>query len=96
MFNPATGEFTAPIDGLYVASITLKQQSDGCASLGVVHKSNNDVKCLGVVETEEISASSSKTFFFWMIRGDKLYSFRHYATADKWQCSYFSCFLLSV
>ncbi|XP_059176231.1 alpha-latrocrustotoxin-Lt1a-like [Physella acuta] len=85
VFNPARGEFTAPINGLYVASITLKQQNNGIAWLGVVHKSNNKAKCLGVVGTERPGESSSKTFVVWMAKGDVLYSFKRKFCDDEWQ-----------
>ncbi|XP_059178332.1 uncharacterized protein LOC131957615 [Physella acuta] len=57
-FDPKTGEFTAPVDGLYKASLRIKQTGDRAVQGCVGHKSGGVESWLSVVWTQEKSLMS--------------------------------------
>ncbi|XP_059178348.1 uncharacterized protein LOC131957633 [Physella acuta] len=93
-FYPNTGEFIAPVDGLYKASLTIKQTGDGTVRAGVGHRSGRVVSWLGDVCTQDKSVETSRTFEFHMKTGDVLF-----IQNLKWptiKCTHFSCFLVDI
>ncbi|XP_059178322.1 putative leucine-rich repeat-containing protein DDB_G0290503 [Physella acuta] len=91
-FDPNTGVFTAPVDGLYKASLTIKQTGDRDIGATIYYKSGAVPSRLGAVCTKG-KVEDSETFEVRMKTGDILYS------ATGWkdlECSHFSCSLLDV
>lgn len=92
-FNRITGEFTAPVDGLYIASLTVVQKRCCPVAACIGHKSGQDTVNLGSVETKDLFEEASRTMLVSMKAGDILYSFTWFQEID-FNCKHFSCFLL--
>ncbi|XP_059178326.1 uncharacterized protein LOC131957609 isoform X2 [Physella acuta] len=92
-FDPNTGVFTAPVDGLYKAGLTIKQTGDRDVGAWVVHKSGRAVRRVGNVETKKKCFEASTTFEVYMKAGDVLFSFTGYHDCE---CTHFSCVYLDV
>ncbi|XP_059178341.1 uncharacterized protein LOC131957624 [Physella acuta] len=92
-FDPNTGEFTAPVDGLYKGSLTIKLTGDHAVGAWVYHKSGGVLTRLGNVCTQYKSVEASMTFEVKMKTGDVLYSSTAFMNSE---CSHFSCSLLDV
>ncbi|XP_059170474.1 putative leucine-rich repeat-containing protein DDB_G0290503 [Physella acuta] len=92
-FDPNTGIFTAPVDGLYKASLTIKQTGDRAVEAWVYHKSGRALTRLGNVNTKEKYFEASTTFEIYMKAGDVLFSFTGYRNC---KCTHFSCVYLDV
>ncbi|XP_059166859.1 uncharacterized protein LOC131949116 [Physella acuta] len=92
-FNPNTGEFTAPVDGLYIASLTVKQTGDKPVHVWIKHKSGCTQSWLGPVETKDKFNLALRTSVAWLKTGDVLHleSF-----GMGFNCTHFSCFLLGM
>ncbi|XP_059166854.1 repetitive organellar protein-like [Physella acuta] len=90
-FNPTTGGFTAPVDGLYVASLRIKQTGHETVQGWLMHKSGKTASWFGPVETKGDIYVFSNTFVVRMKTGDVLYS---QSDSLGIQCRQFSCFLL--
>ncbi|XP_059178342.1 filamin A-interacting protein 1-like [Physella acuta] len=89
-FDPKTGEFTAPVDGLYKANLRIKQTGDRDVAAGVWHRSGGVESRLGDVLIKDKSVEASRTYEVLMKSGDALFS----ATVFKYlECSHFSCIL---
>ncbi|XP_059178345.1 uncharacterized protein LOC131957629 [Physella acuta] len=90
-FDPTTGEFTAPADGLYIASLTIKQTGDDVVRVDVYHKSDGVESRVGVVKTQDDSKEESRTMFVRMKAGDLLYLESAYV---DYEFNNYSCFFL--
>ncbi|XP_059178353.1 uncharacterized protein LOC131957636 [Physella acuta] len=91
-FDPKTGVFTSPVDGLYKASLTIKQTESFPASVCVVHQSGGRQSQLGWVNTKNESGDASRIFELRMKPGDLLF-----IESYSWEaidCTHFSCFLV--
>ncbi|XP_059178320.1 uncharacterized protein LOC131957606 isoform X2 [Physella acuta] len=87
-FDPKIGVFTAPVYGLYEASLTIKQTGDRAVVAGVRHRSCGVVSRLCCVKTTEKSVEVSRTFEVPMKAGDVLYLTSSYSECE---CTHFSC-----
>ncbi|XP_059178336.1 uncharacterized protein LOC131957620 [Physella acuta] len=92
-FEPNTGEFTAPVDGLYKASLTIKRTGYRAVQAGVYHKSGGVLSRPGNVWTQDKSVEASRTFEVKMKTGDVLFSATDFTDLE---CSHFSCSFLDV
>ncbi|XP_059164661.1 uncharacterized protein LOC131947459 [Physella acuta] len=83
-FDPKTGEFTAPVDGLYKGSLTIKQTGDRAVGAWVGYKSGGVLSWLAGVSTHDTSVEASRTFEVRMKTGDILYSHTGYKDCHSW------------
>ncbi|KAH9499418.1 hypothetical protein Btru_003418 [Bulinus truncatus] len=101
-FQPQTGEFTAPIEGLYVISLMHRQWQDGEIWLVVLYStasstSSSKEKSVCETRTDVSRTSSSSVSVIWMNAGDKIWvHVRNVKGTDIWldAPSNFSCFLI--
>ncbi|XP_055866257.1 filamin A-interacting protein 1-like isoform X2 [Biomphalaria glabrata] len=101
-FQPLTGEFTAPIEGLYVVALMHRQWQDGEIWLVVLHASlfggsGSKEKAVCETRTDISRTSSNSVSVIWMNAGDKLWvNVRNVKGTDIWidAPSSFSCFLI--
>ncbi|XP_059164681.1 repetitive organellar protein-like [Physella acuta] len=91
-FDPKTGVFTAPANGLYEASLTIKKTGALNVGAGVYHKSGGKTNWLGDVWTKSKSVEVSRNFEVRvrLRTGDVLFSA---ANSPDLECSHFSCSL---
>ncbi|XP_059164675.1 uncharacterized protein LOC131947471 isoform X2 [Physella acuta] len=89
-FDPKTGVFTAPVFGLYKASLTIKQTGDSAVGAIAYHKSSGKVSWVGDVWTQNTSVEASETFEVRMKSGDVLFLSSGFKDLE---CSHFSCYL---
>lgn len=102
-FQPQTGEFTAPLEGLYLVSLTHRQWQDGEIWLVVLLSPNpgpggGKEKVVAETRTDVSRTSSSSASIVWMNAGDKIWvSVRNVKGSDIWidAPSSFSCFLVA-
>lgn len=91
-FNKQTGEFTAPVDGPYIASLTIEPTVDVDVKVWIKHRSEHSQLDLGYVETNDNIKIASSAFVVWMKAGDCIMQLSH----RDFNCRHFSCFLLGI
>ncbi|CAL1529306.1 unnamed protein product [Lymnaea stagnalis] len=102
-FQPQTGEFTAPVEGLYLVSLTHRQWQDGEIWLVVLLSPNpgpggGKEKVVCETRTDVSRTSSTSASIVWMNAGDKIWvNVRNVKGTDTWidAPSSFSCFLVA-
>ncbi|XP_059164657.1 uncharacterized protein LOC131947456 [Physella acuta] len=92
-FDPNTGEFTAPVDGLYKASLTVRQRGFRTLNASLLLKSGGEVSTPGIIETRGNYRDYSTTIEVYMKTGDVLCSI---TSNSHCECTHSSCALLVV
>ncbi|XP_059139239.1 ankyrin repeat domain-containing protein 26-like isoform X2 [Physella acuta] len=96
-YDPNTSIFTAPVDGLYLASFVLYQAGSGALNVHMMRQFNNEEKCVGILRTTKDYACASNISVLPMKTGEKLFVKLYNRTdfAIILDYTHFSCFLIS-
>lgn len=97
-FDPSTGKFAAPVDGIYVACLTVHQMNQGEVTLQVRRQPRDASAhkcCVFEVSTAEDWDRDCQFSFVQMKAGDKLYVKSVAVRGDVFLTSFssFSCLL---
>ncbi|XP_059167569.1 uncharacterized protein LOC131949720 [Physella acuta] len=97
-FNPATGKFTAPVDGLYAASFCFIQHNDGAINVLMSHELNvNNVKSICWSKTTRALSTGVFSTAVLMKKGEFLcLAIKGEGNASLSNFSQFTCFLISA
>lgn len=95
-YDPGRGVFTAPRDGLYFASVTLRQRREGTVDVHVVRCSEGRTDVVCKSSTHSDKKSSCGVGVVKMKSGDSLFVKTINVVSDPFLSHYssFSCFLI--
>ncbi|XP_059166454.1 uncharacterized protein LOC131948785 isoform X2 [Physella acuta] len=94
-FNPKTGRFTAPCDGIYIAHLAVRQASDKSIKMLLECQHKQGTENIGNVNATPEHKQASCSPVFAMERGDVLCFLSLESEEYIGECK-FSCFLLKI
>lgn len=93
-FNSSTGEFTAPVGGLYVAIFSTRQEDTDAVRIELTHKSSATENEAGYIVTSAAESLDTTSAVVQMRAGDALVLKYNLSSVTVITDTRFSCFKL--